>query len=123
MPELRRTRDGAGDAGARSEAIAWNEDGTFKEIVGRRPTIGCSLLVGSVVARSYSNQDFWLTTPVTEILEEEERTGEEDGYYCKFKTGNSIYEYWEGNTGLWDKTVKKIKKLKNEKRTTDKTSD
>lgn len=115
MPELRRISDGAGDCGARVEAIEWNEDGTFKEIKGHRPIVGCSLLVGSITARSYSNQDYWLTTPITEILEEEERKGGEDeGYYCKFKTGNSIYEFWAGNTGLWAKTAKKIKKIKNE---------
>jgi hypothetical protein len=87
MAKLRRTRDGAGDTGARSEAIEWNEDHSFKKIVGRRPTIGCSMLVGSVTARTYSEQDFWLTTPVTEILEERED-------YVRFKTGNSEYEWW-----------------------------
>lgn len=85
MARLRRTRDGAGDVGARSEAIAWNEDGTFKEIVGRRPVVGCSILVGSVTARTYHNQDYWLTTPVTEILEERKD-------YVRFKTENSEYE-------------------------------
>lgn len=73
------------EQGARVEAIAWNEDRTFKEIVARVPTVGCSLLVGSVTARSYSDQDYWLTTVVTEILEKSEL-----GY--KFKTENSIYE-------------------------------
>jgi hypothetical protein len=107
MPTLRRIRDGRGDSGARVEAIAWNEDGSFKEIVGHRPMVGYSLLVGSVTARSYSSQDFWLTTPITEILEEEERTGEEDGYYCKFKTGNSEYEFFAGNVGIWDRFAKK----------------
>ena len=87
MARLRRTSDGAGDMGARSEAIAWNEDRTFKEVVGRRPTIGCSMLVGSVTARTYQHQDYWLTTPVTEILEERED-------YVRFKTGNSEYEWW-----------------------------
>jgi hypothetical protein len=85
MPKLRRLSDGAGDSGARVEAIRWNEDGTFKEIEGHRPIVGCSLLVGSVTARSYSNQDYWLTTKVTEILEERED-------YIRFKTGNSEYE-------------------------------
>ena len=85
MATLRRTHDGAGDGGARVEAIRWNEDGTFKEIAGHRPIVGCSLLVGSVTARSYSNQDYWLTTKVTEILEERED-------YVRFKTGNSEYE-------------------------------
>lgn len=73
------------EQGARVEAIAWNENRTFKEIVANVPTVGCSLLVGSVTARSYSDQDYWLTTVVTEILEESKL-----GY--KFKTQNSIYE-------------------------------
>lgn len=87
MPRLIRVSDGEGECGARSEAIAWNEDGTFKEIVSHKPTIGCSMLVGSVTARSYSNRDYWLTTVVTEILEETED-------YVKFKTENSIYEWY-----------------------------
>lgn len=86
MAQLRRLSDGKGDMGSRSEAIAWNEDGSFKEIVGRRPTVGCSMLVGSVTARTYDDQDFWLTTIVTEILEESEN-------YVRFKTENSEYEW------------------------------
>ncbi len=85
MARLRRMSDGAGDAGGRVEAIAWKEDRSFKEIAGNYPIVGCSLLVGSITARSYSAQDFWLTTPVTEILEEKEK-------YVKFKTENSVYE-------------------------------
>lgn len=93
MPTLRRTHDGAGDTGARVEAIKWHENGR-REIIGHRPIIGCSLLVGSLIARSYSSQDWWLTTVIEEILEEDER---EDGLYVKFKTTNSIYEYFSGN--------------------------
>lgn len=85
MPTLRRISDGSGDSGARVQAIRWNEDGTFKEVVGNRPIVGCSLMVGSVTARSYSSQDYWLTTKVTEITEERED-------YIRFKTGNSEYE-------------------------------
>lgn len=92
MAILKRTSDGAGDMGARSEAIKWKEDGTLKEVVSRYPTVGCSMLVGSINARTYSEKDYWLTTEVTEILEEKE---EKDGQpYFKFKTGNSTYEYW-----------------------------
>jgi hypothetical protein len=90
MPTLRRRGDNAGDAGGRSEAIAWNEDGTLKEVVSDRPTVGCSMLVGSVTARSYSYQDYWLTTVVTEILEDK-------GHYVKFRTENSIYEWYTEN--------------------------
>ena len=75
------------DGGSRCEAIAWNEDRTFKEIVGRKPTIGCSMLVGSVTARSYSNQDWWMTTPVTKILEETDK-------YILFETENSTYKLY-----------------------------
>ena len=74
------------DGGARSEAIAWNDDGTFKEIVSHRPTIGCSMLVGSVTARTYQHQDYWLTTEVLEILEDTEDV-------VVFKTKNSVYEW------------------------------
>jgi hypothetical protein len=85
MASLKRVHDGAGDQGARVEAIRWNEDGTFKGVEGDRPIVGCSLLVGSITARSYSNQDYWITTKVTEILDERED-------YVRFKTGNSEYE-------------------------------
>lgn len=88
MARLRRTSDGAGDCGTCSEAIEWNEDGTKKGVVSDRPTVGCSMLVGSWRASTYSRQDYWLTTPVTEILEETED-------YVKFKTGNSVYEWWK----------------------------
>lgn len=90
---LRRTKDGVGDDGASSQAIAWNEDKTFKEIAGHSPIVGCSMKVGSVTARSYSKQDFWLTTPITEILEEIKN---DDVHYVRFKTGNSEYEWWNG---------------------------
>lgn len=87
MARLRRISDGKGDAGAVSNALRWNEDGTLKEIAGHRPIIGCSMYVGSVTARSYSDQDYWLTTEVTEIIEDTDD-------YVKFKTGNSTYEWW-----------------------------
>ena len=75
-----------GDSGSRSEAILWNEDGSFKDVISRRPVVGCSMLVGSTGARSFHYQDYWLTTPVHEILEERED-------YVKFRTENTIYEW------------------------------
>jgi hypothetical protein len=79
------------EQGARVEAISWNEDRTYKEVVDSIPVVGCSLLVGSVTARSYSAQDYWLTTVVTEILEDRRS---EDGMIelIRFKTENSVYE-------------------------------
>jgi hypothetical protein len=91
---LRRTRDGEGDSGARSEAIAWREDKRFDKVVDYKPTLGCSMLVGAMSARSYSSQDYWLTTTITEILEE---INSDDVHYVRFKTGNSEYEWWNGD--------------------------
>lgn len=90
---LRRVSDGVGESGARSEAIEWNEDRTFKKVVDYKPTVGCSMLVGSITARSYSNIDYWLTTVVEEILEE---INSDDTHYIKFRTKNSDYEWWNG---------------------------
>ena len=74
------------DGGARSQAIEWNEDGTFNRVVSNRPVIGCSMLVGSISARSYSAQDYWLTTEIIEIIEDDEER-------VKFRTKNSMYEW------------------------------
>lgn len=79
------------EGGSRIEAIEWNDDGSYKGIAGYIPIVGCSLLVGSITARSYSDSDFWLTTPVTEIVEDNRY---EDGSinFIRFKTKNSEYE-------------------------------
>ena len=74
------------EGGARVEAHKYNKETQLHEgVVGHEPIVGCSLLVGSVTARSYSNQDWWLTTEITEIVEE---TNE----YILFKTLNSTYK-------------------------------
>lgn len=85
MAHLYRISDGAGDSGSMSIAFGLDENGKVVEM-GNRPKLGCLMRVGSLTARSYSRQDYWTTTPVTEILEETED-------YVKFKTGNSIYEW------------------------------
>lgn len=72
------------EGGARSDVIEWNEDGTIKSMETGRPKIGCSMRVGSIMARSYSNRDWWTTTEVLEILEESEEE-------VKFRTKNSVY--------------------------------
>ena len=88
MARLRRISDNAGDVGNCSQAIGFNEDKTEAIVLGDRPMIGCLMKVGSSYARSYSLQDYWLTTPVTEILEETED-------YVRFKTKNSEYEWYK----------------------------
>lgn len=83
---LQRTRDKAGDSGPMSQAIFWNGNAEPTIQENARPQIGASMKVGTYIARSYQNQDWWMTTPVTEIIEETED-------YCRFKTGNSEYEW------------------------------
>lgn len=70
------------EGGARVEAIKY--DGEKTKVVGNEPILGCSLLVGSIAARSYSDRDYWLTTEILEILEKTDD-------YVKFKTKNSVY--------------------------------
>jgi hypothetical protein len=91
MPQLRRVSDGEGFRGSLTQAIKFNEDGTFDKVVDSKPVVGYSFLVGTVSASSYSDRDYWMTTEVTEILEER-RNEEGKLEYVKFKTKNSIYE-------------------------------
>lgn len=57
-----------------------------------KPSVGVSMRVGSTYSRSYSSQDYWTTTPVTEILEE--FTDDQGRLNVKFKTKNSTY-WWK----------------------------
>jgi hypothetical protein len=86
MATIKRVPDGAGDTGIVSQAIRLVDNNTI-EVVSNRPTIGCRHLVGSRNARTYSNQDYWVTSTVTEIIEERDD-------YVKFNTNNSVYEWW-----------------------------
>lgn len=96
MPySLRRTRDGAGDSGPMSDAVTpiWDDNGKLVDKIiehGARPKVGAVMVVGSPFARSFSAQDWWQTTPITEILEERTDDGTE---YVRFRTGNSEYEW------------------------------
>jgi len=86
MYNLRRERDGAGDCGTLSMAI-WLENDEVRYEYAARPRVGVAMRVGSSFARTYHAQDWWQTTIITEILEEND-------HYVKFKTGNSTYEWW-----------------------------
>ncbi len=88
MPSMFRESDGAGDSGAMSQAIYRDpETGEPKIDNGARPRVGVKMRVGSITARSYSSQDWWLTNYITEIIEDY-------GDFVRFKTGsNSIYTW------------------------------
>lgn len=85
--KLTREGDGAGDSGPMSLGIHLDKDEKPVFEDNARPQIGKIMRVGTFMARSYQNQDWWQTTPVTEILEESENI-------VRFKTKNSVYT-WE----------------------------
>jgi len=94
---LKRTRDGAGDSGPMSDAFFPVFDKDTGKLVdatvehNSEPKIGAWMCVGSPYGYSFSAQDWWETTLITEILEE--RDTDNGGKYVRFKTGNSEYEW------------------------------
>lgn len=83
---LYRTRDNAGDSGPMSDIFRHTPEGVERK--PGRPTVGYGVIVGSHTARTMSWQDWWATTPVTEILED-------TGDMVRFRTGNSEYVWKE----------------------------
>lgn len=86
MPSLVKVGDPySGDCGPMSVQV-WVEDGEYKFESGK-PVVGRAIRVGSIIARSYSAQDWFQTSEVVEILEESDD-------YVKFKTySGSTYEW------------------------------
>lgn len=85
---LIRDRDGAGDSGPMLNAI-WHDDEGNVQSEPNVLEVGKHVQCGSPYARSYSAQDWWLTTPVSEIIKQGE---EDDIKFVVFKTGNSLYK-------------------------------
>jgi hypothetical protein len=70
---------------------------SVEEEVNARPRAGVAMKVGSMFARTYSRQDYWQTTIITEITDEWQDTDEEGKVTecVRFKTGNSTYIWKE----------------------------
>jgi hypothetical protein len=81
----------AGDSGPMSEIL---DEESYKPIPNEvYPRVGCGVRVGSPYGRTYSAQDYWQTTPVTEITDE---WVDGDGFRnMRFKTKNSTYIWKE----------------------------
>jgi len=93
-----RTKDGMGDSGTLSLALipVRDEEGRFfkyEEEYNARPRVGVVMRVGSMMARSFQQQDWWQTTLITEITDEWEEKDEFDEVTecVRFKTRNSTY--------------------------------
>jgi hypothetical protein len=82
--KLVRERDGLTRRGSTIKWIEWKESGEYSDSFPN-PAIGRSLITDPFMI-TYS----WLTTPVTEIIEQRED-------YIKFKTENSVYELYIEN--------------------------
>ena len=82
--KLVRESDGLTKYGQEMGWIEFHENGTFKE-KHDEPTIGRSFILDP-----HRFSFTWLTTSVTEIVEQRED-------YIKFKTRNSNYELWKLN--------------------------
>ena len=80
--KLLRERDNLLNFGDKVGWIEWKPDGTFGRLHDK-PAVGRSLILDPQ-RMSYT----WMTTTVTEILEQKEN-------YIKFATTNSLYELWE----------------------------
>jgi len=81
MATLTRDRDGEGYYGSRVEA---HDPKKGMKIVGHKPIVGCCLLVGTVGAGMFTSRDWWMTTPIEEILSESDEE-------IRFRTKNSTY--------------------------------
>ena len=88
MPRLYKENDpGVGDSGSMSLQI-WADSNLEVHAKPGKPVVGRCIRVGSPFARSYSNQDWWQTSYVEEILEETETR-------VRFKTHSGSIYIWE----------------------------
>lgn len=85
------SEDGRGDSGSMSDAYWLDETGELQCEKGARPRVGVAMRVGTSSSRSYSAQDYWSTTIITEIISD---TKDE----VVFKTGNSTYTWRADNS-------------------------
>jgi hypothetical protein len=76
---LIRERDGLTKTADAIKWLEWKKDGTHEQSY-EEPAIGRSLLL-----HPFGPNFTWLTTTITEIIEQRE-------HYIKFRTQNSVYE-------------------------------
>lgn len=78
-----------GDSGGMSKALEIvDKKFSGKTIENSPPIIGHCMQIGSLYARTMQHQDWWMTTPVTDIVLDT-KVGEK--HVVIFKTKNSVY--------------------------------
>ena len=88
-----RVSDGAGDSGPMSDAVFYNDLGQPELRHNATPFVGAVMTVGSPFGRTFYSQDWWRTTPITEITDT--WTDDEGSRCIRFKTKNSVYIWKE----------------------------
>ena len=81
---LKRLNDGLTHTAYQVQYVEWNKDKTAKESHDDAQ-IGRSLILDSRMQSLYTSPYTWLTTAITEIVDQKEG-------YIKFQTQNSTYE-------------------------------
>ena len=84
MPKLIRDRDGEGYYGCNVQALDFDGETPGGKVVGNEPMVGYCLKVGTMTAGTYSSRDWWMTTPITEIISETD-----DEILCRICRDNS----------------------------------
>jgi len=82
MASLIKDGYGEGYYGSLVEAF----DPKTGKLVGHEPIVGMALRVGTLTAGMFSDRDWWMTTPIIEIISETEDE-------IRFKTANSTYTF------------------------------
>lgn len=81
---LYRHSDQSGDSGPVLLSFRLDDNNEIEKKPNGEIHVGFNIECGSITARSYSNQDYWLTTKVTKILEANDTS-------VTFETNNSTY--------------------------------
>lgn len=84
---LTRMSDGAGDIGGMSMIVFEDENGKMQIEHNAKPKLHSAIRVGARTTTMFGADTWWQTTKIQEIIEEKEN-------YVKFRTGNSIYEWY-----------------------------
>ena len=88
---LVRERDGDGDSGPMCQILDPESGMAVKN--ADYPMVGFGVRVGSPYGRTYAAQDYWQTTPIVGIIEE--NINDEGFWTVRFKTKNSTYTWKE----------------------------
>ncbi len=102
---LYRDGDGAGDSGPMSMIARLNPEaeGGTERLHGEAPRVGWNVTVGAIGSRTYAMQDYWMTTPVTEIVSDitEPVLGPDGDGFAPQPVRRVVFKTRSGSTYTW----------------------